>query len=61
MICSLVDFLEIEVTDAITHEETNGKRYTDYLVRMKTNLPKFTGSNNVGYVNIVGSGYITFL
>ena len=34
------DFLEIDVVDPIIHGE-GATRYTDYEVRMKTNLPVF--------------------
>ena len=37
------NFLEIEVTSPITHDlsSVGQRRHTDYLVRMKTNLPIF--------------------
>ena len=39
-ICILANFLEIEVTSPRTHGVGN-KRFTDYEVRMRTNLPAF--------------------
>ena len=36
----VANFLEIEVSDPITRE-IHGKRFTDYEVRMKTNIPLF--------------------
>ncbi len=44
LFCYLIfpaNFLEIEVCKPITHMDDQGKRYTDYEVRMKTNLPIF--------------------
>ena len=38
--CILANFLEIEVTSPRTHGVGN-KRFTDYEVRMRTNLPAF--------------------
>ena len=41
--CNLfsANYLEIEVCNPITHTDGKGKRYTDYEVRMRTNLPVF--------------------
>jgi len=35
------NYLELEVCNSITHTDARGKRYTDYEVRMRTNLPVF--------------------
>ena len=35
------NYLEVEVCNPITHTDERGKRYTDYEVRMRTNLPVF--------------------
>ena len=35
------NFLEIEVTNPETHGIGRGKKYTDYEVKLKTNLPVF--------------------
>ena len=35
------NYLEVEVCNPITHTDPRGKRYTDYEVRMRTNLPVF--------------------
>lgn len=37
----VANFLEIEVCRPITHTDEKGKRYTDYEVHMRTNLPIF--------------------
>ena len=37
----LANYLELEVCNSITHTDARGKRYTDYEVRMRTNLPVF--------------------
>ena len=41
MIYFSANFLEIEVCKPITHTDERGKRYTDYEVHMRTNLPIF--------------------
>ena len=35
------NFLEIDVCKPFTHTDDNGKRYTDYEIHMRTNLPVF--------------------
>ena len=35
------NFLEIDVCKPFTHTDENGKRYTDYEIHMRTNLPVF--------------------
>ena len=37
----LANFLEIDVCKPFTHTDDNGKRYTDYEIHMRTNLPVF--------------------
>jgi sorting nexin-3/12 len=35
------NFLEIDVCKPFTHTDENGKRFTDYEIHMRTNLPVF--------------------